>query len=334
MRVIEDQTVLPKIKQAWMRKMQITLTSKTIKEGNNTLVFGDTADDNPINFNINISGSKHLAPLKDNGVVTISNLEYDTIAKIMMYKYFIIEIKIGYGSVENMFTIFKGEVSYISQKIHSKHDTSTYITFASTMVASYSQKRINFNFNSGINIYAALNYIFRTNGNQKVDIDKSLKSEFLEGTINAYNSPATVISQILNQTGNSQLVTTADGSLSCNVFTASNVGRTPIILINPNIINITKGNPTIEGQMLSVTLLPIINFRTGDVIQIDNFLINTYIDNAESVPNEFKSNYIDRNGQYVIMEIQYTFQNRGDTFEYKIKARAKGLFRNILPGGR
>ena len=28
MRVIEDQTVLPKIKQAWMRKMQITLTSK------------------------------------------------------------------------------------------------------------------------------------------------------------------------------------------------------------------------------------------------------------------------------------------------------------------
>lgn len=111
-----------------MRRIVITFTSKNFSgDAYRTLTIGGKDDEDP---SISIRGSKYLALTKDKGTITIKNLEYKTIAEIMAYELYKIEINVGYGSTGNLTTIAKGEVSYISQKPNAKKDTETYIYFA------------------------------------------------------------------------------------------------------------------------------------------------------------------------------------------------------------
>ena len=61
----------------WMRRIRIELTSQKYNE---KLIFGDNEDDN---LTIKINGTKYNASNKDCGVVTINNLSYETMIKLI-----------------------------------------------------------------------------------------------------------------------------------------------------------------------------------------------------------------------------------------------------------
>lgn len=305
----------------WMRQIEVRLFSKLSKKA---IVFGGEAADQ---LNIRIKGNKFLSSLKDNGSVEISNLTYAQITELIIGQYYTIEIWAGYRT-SGLQCFFKGAVSYISDKIQARRDNTCYILFASEMVAAYSQKRMNLNLNSGINLYAAFNYICLTNGISTSHLSPSLKESFLREVTSNYGTPATLCEQLANNTNDFSCDTDAsiDG---CGVIDCTNLRDKRQIRINPNTINFSKGNPTLDKDGLHMTLLPTFCFKPGDILLIDNAILDISISDPNTVASTFKSNYLDSNGAYMIIEMSYSMENRGEAFEITVKARALSIIANI-----
>lgn len=324
--------------KCWMRILRIELTSKI--NPRNVMVFGNGTEQTKTtyshglpsptindNLTIKVDGTKYPATNKDKGVITIINLSYDTIVKIKLGMYYIIKIYCGYHSWnKEPFPIFEGEISHMSQKIYSAHDTETYIQFASRLVASYSQNRMNFTLNSGINIYAAAAYMLRAQGIQNKHIDPALKNNFINEVRTYYGKASTILdSATLSQVGSYDIST--DG-IDGNVIDITTVKNKRVIKIDNESIPIGSGNPTVSSEGLSIELLPLMNFKVGDILLIDNALIDISINSAD-VTSTFNSNYMDTNGKYIIYELRYTLENRGSNFKYSIKARALDIVKNL-----
>jgi hypothetical protein len=318
------------LRKCWIRRIRVTLTSKK-KSPNGKhyeLVLGDSGKDD---LSISITGTKNMAMLKDSGIVTIDNLGYDTIALIMAAQLYRIKIEIGYKSTDSMITVFKGEVAYISHKPHARGDSTTYISYASSFVAAWSQSRINFTARSGVNLYTMLNYMFIQNGiSDKTYISPELKKVVLDNVYTSYNTPSNIITDIVGSSGGSFQLDT-DSSLDGTVISVSTVKEKRVIPIDLNTINIENGNPTVTSQGLTISVIPTFNFIPGDIIKIDNSFLDissntTTVSGAQST---FNQSYLDANGCYMIRQIEYTFQNRGDTFDETITATAVSIFSSV-----
>lgn len=324
--------------KCWMRLLRIELTSKL--NPRDVMVFGNTSKQTGTTYQhglpsptindcltIKVDGTKYPATNKDKGVITIINLAYDTLIKIKLGMYYKIKILCGYSSWnKDPFTIFEGEVAHISQKIYSAHDTETYIQFASKLVASYSQNRMNFTLNSGINVYSAMAYMLRAQGVQNKHIDPALKNSFINEVKTYYGKASTILdSATLSQVGNYDIST--DG-VDGNVIDITTVNNKRTIHIDSKSIPIGSGNPTVSSEGLAITLLPLMNFKVGDILHIDNALIDISINSAD-VTSTFNSNYMDTNGKYIIYELRFTLENRGNSFQYNIKARALDIIKNL-----
>lgn len=309
-------------KLCWMRNVEVRLTSQLTKK---KIVFGGIK---PNQLEISVKGSKYLSALKDNGSVKISNLTYAQIVELILGRYYDIEIWAGYRT-QQLQCYFRGAVSYISDKIRARRDNECYILFASKMVASYSQQRMNFNLNSGINLYAAFNYICLANGISSAHLPDSLKKEFLAEVTENYGTPATLAEQLANNT--SQFSVDTDASIDgAGVIDCTNLRDKRQIKLNPDSINFAKGNPTLDKDGLHIVVLPTFCFKPGDIIFIDNSIIDVSISDPNSVASTFKSNYLDSNGAYMIMELDYDLNNRDKTFEISIKARALSIIANVV----
>lgn len=306
----------------WVRQIEVRLYSKL---NNQKIVYGG---DRASQLNITVKGNKYLSALKDNGSVTISNLTYAEITKLILGEFYKIEIWAGYKTT-GLMCFFKGAVSYISDKIQERRDHETYILFASEMVAQYSQKRMNLMLNSGINVYAALRYICLTTGISTSQLPDSLKQNFLSEVTQNYGTAASLVDQIADNTGSLSIDT--DSSIDgAGVVNCTDLTDKRQIKISPRTINFSKGNPTLDKDGLRMSLLPTFCFRPGDILFIDNAIIDVSISDPNSVASTFKSNYFDSNGAYMIMELDYVMQNRGSTFEINVRARALDIIKNIV----
>ena len=325
--------------KCWMRSIRIELIS--VKNGQK-MVFGDDPNKKEqsrkykygvpqptINdaLTIKVSGSKYAATNKDKGTVSIFNLTYETITKIIIGEYYKINIYCGYKSIGDPMCIFSGSVAYISPKIYSNHDKECYIIFASDLVARYSQNRMRFTLNSSVNLFAAINYMMLSQGANGYHIDENLKQAFVNEIKDYYNSASTILnSATLSNSGSYDIST--DGT-DGNVIDVTTTKGKRIIEINMGDIPMASGNPTVSSEGLNISLFPVRNFKPGDILHVDNALIDVSISNAESVINTFNTNYMDTNGYYMIIELNYNLENRGDNFQYNIKARALDIIKKI-----
>lgn len=305
----------------WMRIVEVRLTSSITKK---KIVFGGSE---PNQFRISVKINKYLSALKDNGSAEISNLTYAQITELILGKYYDIEIWAGYRT-QQLQCFFRGAVSYISDKIRARRDNTCYILFASKMVAAYSQSRMNMNLNSGINLYAAFNYICLQKGISSAHLPASLKNEFLREVTSNYGTPATLAEQLAANTRDFSVDTDAsiDGA---GVVDCTNLRDKRQIRINPDTINFAKGNPTLDKDGLHMILLPTFCFKPGDIIILDNAILDVSISDPNSVASTFKANYLDPNGAYMIIELSYDLNNRETLHEITVKARALSIIANI-----
>ncbi len=307
----------------WMRRVKLIFKSKT---NNTEIVVGDNSSDN---LNISIEGSKSPACVSDKGVITIYNLNYNIINQIIIGKYYILDIWVGYRGLKGegtMFNIYSGEVTYISQKIQSHKDYVCYIAYGSKTLAAYSQNRINFGLNSSINVYSAVDQVLRKTGMDMnyVNIDDELKNRVLREFEYAYGTASTILdSSTLNQSGD--YVISSDGTDGCLIDVTTVSGKRRIPITRDMIMN---GNPTVSSAGLQINLLPVMNFKVGDILQIDNGYVDISTSQAD-VKSVFNPNYMDTNGEYMIINLNYTFQNRGNSFGYSIKARALDIIAKV-----
>lgn len=351
-------------KNCWMRRLRITFDSAADVTNNLTkqdaefipwlkkkypglekygeqqgvrLVLGENADDN---FNIRVTGTKNLGLNQDNGVIQISNVTYDSIALIIALKLYRVKIEVGYQSNDDLFCVAKGQVSWIQQKIRSKHDYDLYITFASELVASWSQNRINFSMRSGCNVSDMLHWMLAQQGcsAERILVTDRLRRLVAKNVLSASGQATAVIESALGQYSDSVsgLVVNTDASENDKVISITDIGKSRIIPISPDIVHIANGNPTVTSNNgLQIQLFPVFNLIPGDIIVVPNRIIDTSsgMTSADSVYQTFNQQWLNPDGEYIIRRIEYTFENRGNTFLYNINALPVNLYKNLQNGG-
>lgn len=310
--------------KAWIRKLEVILTSTKIKK---QMLFGT---DDKQQLNISVNGGKYLSTMKDNFVVKISNLTYYEIVQIIQGEYYNIEIKCGYRTSGSE-TIFKGYVLYVSNKLEDRKTNTVYIICASQLVGLYNSKRLNLTLNSGINLYSAISFICKRSGIRALNIDDAFKHRFITEITTINNTAGEYINNIIGNSSSFVGNSDTSGDNVVSIWDSSRKDARKITIREDNII-LTGGYPTISSEGLTITLMPTFNFIPGDVIVIDNALIDLSITSK----NEINSNpgyFLDKSGEYMIYEIQYALSNRSDEFSIQILAKSKSLLSNITGTG-
>ena len=305
-----------------MRVLTISLTN-----GKQTLSIGGNDEITNYNYDVTVNGSKFMSALKDNCVVTVSNLSYDVIVRIIKTKQYSIEVKCGYKD-SSLITIFKGEVLYISDVLEADRTHTAVIICASSLLAKYGQSRMNITLNSNINLYTAIKYISRRSGINSEDISKRLKLNILQDSKTGNETAASWLNRLMNE--NEYLAINTDGTKN-SVFSIFDTRQGPkrIIKLNRSFINLDGGYPKLTKDGLSLSIMPTFDFMCGDVIQIDNSLI----DISARATNEVKENrgyYIDKEGYYMIFEIAYTLENHGNTFSVSLNCKSYSRISNYI----
>ena len=320
-------------KPSWIRVLEVRLFSKLNpdKKSYNSIIYGNYTNPDSEQLSISITGSKKIASNQNNCTIKIINMTYEDILKITMGEYYYVEIWVGYR-MGDIFKWFEGEVAYISPKLNNHKDTEVTILCASKLVAQYTQQRMGIALNSGINLYAALNYVTDRAGIKTSFNSSTLKNEFLNKAISAVDTPKALLELIADQQNLDLYTDTSMGDI-VNITTASDKRQ---IKINPDTISFLQGNPTINSNGLDIYLLPTFDFQVGDIIIINHALVNINSDNLSSAQKDFKANYMDTAlvgtgkenrgyGMYIIKNIDFTFQNRGSSFSIHINGRAVSL---------
>lgn len=307
--------------KAWMRVLRITLTTKSPGQNgkNKQLVFEE--NESGVGLAISVNGNKFMSTLKDNCTVKISNLTYVEIVKIITGQFYNIKIECGYKS-SGVQTIFEGGVMYISNLRESVDTNTVTILCASHLVASYGQRRINLSFNSGINMYSAINFVCKVGGVPNPNISTQFKKQFLEGIENAHNQTA---AEWVNDqtTKNGSYISSSDciGNSFMTLFDA-NKSNARVIKLNKDTLLLTNGFPRMTADGLVFSVMPTFAFQCGDTIVMDNSLIQINV-TSQSEATKNLGGLLDENGQYMIYEMHYQLENRGQNFFLEIYAKTR-----------
>ena len=307
--------------KAWMRVLRISLTTKSPGQNgkNKQLVFEE--NENGVGLAISVNGNKFMSTLKDNCTVKISNLTYTEIVQIITGQFYNIKIECGYKS-SGVQTIFEGGVMYISNLRESVDTNTVTILCASHLVASYGQRRINLSFNSGINMYSAINFVCKVGGVPNPNISTQFKKQFLEGIENAHNQTA---AEWVNDqtTKNGSYISSSDciGNSFMTLFDA-NKSNARVIKLNKDTLLLTNGFPRMTADGLVFSVMPTFAFQCGDTIVMDNSLIQINV-TSQSEATKNLGGLLDKNGQYMIYEMHYQLENRGQNFFIEIYAKTR-----------
>jgi len=303
--------------KAWIRDIQVIFTSTASKK---QISFGENNS-----LAISIDGTKYLSATKDSFTVKISNLTYVELIQLIQGKFYGIEIKAGYKS-NGAQTIFKGSVIYMSYQKQDNTTNTVIVLCGSNLVAAYGQSRMNLSLNSGINMYAALNFICKRAGVRNANIDTDLKSRIIQQSLTTSTTVSNFLEQFCNKNNfiiSSDSSTTSDASIIFPYRTNNRV----INLDNSKIV-LVSGYPKLTSDGLTLTTLPTFNFMPMDVIILDNSIIDMSVSSAKS-SNYNVANFIDSDGKYLIIQIDYSLSNRSDSFNITITAKARSLYSNI-----
>lgn len=307
--------------KAWMREIEVKFTSKKIKKQ-------ITFKDKDVNLSIEVSGVKHMSTLKDTCTIKITNLTYSQIISLIAGEYYDVEVFAGYRN-GNVPMMFKGGVLYISDELQSDRSHIAIILCTSSIVAKYSQKRLNLSLNSGVNIYSALKFLCERAQIPNANINPSLKQKILTEISSVNDTPANYIDKLTNI--NDTFIVDSDETTG-NVFSIYDYNYNKrIINITVDMIDFTGGPPRLTSSGLSITIMPTINLRCGDIIKIDNSILNISASTIQEA-RQYTANYLDKEGKYMIYQIEYQFENRGSGFSLSLECKTLSLFQNIVGG--
>lgn len=318
-RVVENDGQYGYKKLAWMRILKVILTSHKTKQ---RLVFGGADQD----LDIQVTGYKYMSTLKDNCTIRITNLTYSYMVQIIKDEFYSVEIVCGYEK-GNEFTIFKGGVLHVSNALTDTKSNVCIILCASELIARYSQQRLNLSLNSGINMYTALKFVTKAAGIPNANISEQLKLDFIQETMSANDTVGGWLNRIAQD--NQNFVTNSDDALGSVVtFYNSDRADTRVIDLNSQTIDLSGGYPRVDTQGITLTVMPTFCFVCGDIIKIDNSILDISISNRSQISKNY-ARYLDKDGMYTIYEIDYTLENNGQTFSQNLYGKARSLISTV-----
>lgn len=315
------------IQLAWIRDLRVILTSKNKNEKKMlAMTFGNQWEKGKEDVHIHVSGQKFLSALQDSFTVEIDNLTYNEIIFLTANQYFKIEIQAGYRN-RGTPTIFKGEVMYISMELTSNKTHKAIILCASRLIALFGQSRMNLTLSSGINMYSALDFIRRragVGGNASL-IDESLKNRIIQETTSV-NS--TLQSWLKTFTDKNNMVVNTDSSEGVDLTLFNPYKRNPrMINLTGKHATFTGGYPKVRSDGIQFSIMPTFNFLPGDVIKIDNSIIDI---SATSSDDFLKAIWLNQDGKYMIYQLSYELDNRSNAYTITVYAKNRDIYTNVI----
>lgn len=303
---------------AWIRRLEVSLTSTKLKK---KLVFGANHLEGKDDLYIDVRGHKYMSTLKDECVIKIKNLTMSEVVQIIQGQFYDVEVKAGYKSSSEM-TIFSGGVLYISNEIDDRKSNTIIILCASKMIAKYGQSRLNLTLNSGINLHAAINFICKRAAIPNTNVSTQFKKKFLQDVTNINTNAANWIDQLC--ASNDTYISNSDSILgsSFSIFDSAKSNNRVITLRSDNII--LQSYPQLNADGLSLKVMPTFNFMCGDTIKIDNSIIQIPVSNKSEISKNY-GYYLDKDGYYMIYQMQYALQNRGSEFNLQMLCKSRSL---------
>lgn len=315
--------------RAWMRDLEVKFTSQLGKNGKTKqYIFGGNWKRNEEDLSIDVSLDKYMSTLKDKCVIKIKNLTYYELVNIVEGQFFNVEVIAGYRN-GNAQTIFRGGVIYVSNQINDSKTTTAIFLCGSYMVATFGQTRLNLSLNSGINMYTAINFALRRSGITDGNISTQLKKQMISEIENITSNSANWIDSLTNRFDD--LIVNSDSSVegsNINIFNAKRSNQRVIRLTKDNIL-MTGGPPRLTNDGLELNLLPTFNFMCGDTVNIDNALIDISISSTSQIGNNFGF-YLDKEGNYMILEAHYRLTNRSNEYSIQLLCKARSLISNFV----
>lgn len=310
---------------AWIRRLKVTLTSIKFKK---QIVFGENHLRNEDDLYIEVNGYKYLSTLKDECVVKIKNLTLSEVVQIIDGQFYDIKVEAGYKST-GLNTIFDGGVLYISNEVDDRKSNTIIILCASKLIAKYGQNRLNLTMNSGINMYAAINFICKRAGIPKTNVSTQLKKQMLQNVTNVDNNVASFLDKLCSENASYIANSDANNNDVLTIFDSKNANYRVITLKADNMI--LQSYPRLTTEGVNIVVMPTFNFMCGDVIKIDNSLIQMPVQSKEELSKNY-GYYLDDEGFYMIFQMQYHLQNKGHNFNLQLNCKARNLVSNFLGG--
>ena len=307
--------------RAWKRKIEVVLSN-----GYSTLKFNNFSKDDS-NLDISISIETYMSAYKDKAVVKIRNLTYAQIVQIIDSKYFDVEIFTGYET-SGTFSAFKGGVLYVSNERDDVKTSTIYLLCASTLVAKFGQSRLNLSLNSGINLYTAVKYFASAAGIKNTAISTQLKKQILDTPLISDETFATWVEKLCKD--NSSFITNSDDSDGSilRLFDSNNSNYRTIRLKSNNIL-LVSGFPQMTKDGVSFNILPTMRLSPGDVVILDNSLIQTTSKSFEDVQQNL-GYYLDENNAYMIYQMNWTLNTRDSSNYISILAKSRNLISSYI----
>ena len=313
-------------KKAWMRVLTVVLISKKFKK---SFTFGANYLKHQDDLNINVTINKYMSTLKDTAIIKIDNLTYAEMVQIISGEFYDVQVWSGYQK-GNVNKVFAGGVVYISNQLNSDKTNTVIILCANNIVAKFGQTRLNLTLNSSINLYSAIEFICRRAGITNSNVSDQFKKQFLKEVMTVNDTPGNWLDKLCNT--NKTFISNADGVLESNfsIFDAAKSNSRVIKLDNKDIL-LTQGYPRLTSDGLTVNLLPTFNFVAGDIIKIDNSILDVSVSSQNEVVKNYPA-YFSQKGEYMITEMTYTLQNRGPNFNLQLLCKNRDRITSYIGG--
>lgn len=314
---------------AWGRVLRVVFKSSKRKQ---VMEFNTEEESNSLI--LEVTGTKYLSPLKDEFVIDIYNLTYSEILKLIKGEFNEVDIYAGYQS-SSVSRIFSGKVFYISNERESRETNIVHVICVNKLMGLYNSK-MNLTLNSGINMYGAIDFIFRQAGVKDSNVSERFKRQFTNDIMNVKGTPSSFLEAFTNASTSYAAQVDASNGATFSLWDLKKSDRRVIEIMSSKGM-IINGFPTLTTDGLRFDSLPVFNFMPGDSLLIDNRLIDMTISTLDEATRSNLSIYLDTSrsdgrGQYILYEINYKLSNAKGEFKLTLKSKSTQLLSNIIGG--
>lgn len=355
----------------WRRILRVTL----FNDSKDAIVFGNADDVSEVhsmngnirrirknNLKIEATGTKYLSSMKDEFLVAIYNLDYQTILKIVgngkkeLPGYNYIRIECGYKTVNNgePIKVFEGGILYASNDRNDFKQNKVILICTSKLIANAGRTRLNLTLKSGLNIYTVFKYLSDKAGIQNAYITEDIKNLTLKNDLPLNGDILTLFDNAVNSSNglNSSNIlavstdSTTDANGTESTFNVLSLFKTAkrAITIKASDGLLINNYATITSEGINFTALCTICLSPGDLIRMDNSLINvSFSSKSEALKatsallkidenretDENGAEYYTSYGYYYVWEVKYSLDNTTGDFSQTVICKSKSLLSGI-----
>lgn len=318
--------------EAWMRVLKVTLIAELGKRKQKQIVFGESAYEDQLS--ISVTGTKFLSPMKDEFVVHIKNIPQEnaevSVDELTSNEFRYLTIEAGYQNYSEQ--IFNGYIVSLTSKREDKNKTLDVVIVCS---GSYTYNNLHgktYTIKKGTSYYNAIMFAAMMSGivQSEMKLTNTLKYKYLQNDIVFDGTLTSILIQL--QQVDKTLLCHCDytSQTKFSIWNANAFVPRLMTLTSENVI-LSNGFPSLEDQGVVFTVLPFFNFIPGDeIIFNDTSFINLALESLNAYTSTpYPQKFVSAEGHYIIRELRYNLENRGNDFNINLKCYSKEIYEQI-----